>query len=140
MVAAAGDSQGRVPIRFGRLKPLFAILGLTGRWCHLDLGPDVVGVRMGWAFRTALRRRSIVALAPGANVLSIGVHGWRGRWIVNGAAGPIVALTVDPVARGRLVGWPVRVRELRVSVDDPAALIAMLAQTESGSPDPKEHA
>ena len=140
MVAAAGASQRRIPIRFGRLRALFAILGLPGRWCYLELGPDVVSVRMGWAFRSAVRRHSIVAITHGANVLSIGVHGWCGRWIINGAAGPIVALTIDPVARGRLIGWPVRVRELRVSVDDPAALIAMFAQTESGSPDPKKPA
>ena len=140
MVAAAGDARGRVPIRFGRLKPLFAILGLTGRWCYLELGPDVVSVRMGWAFRTAVRRQSIVALTRGADVLSIGVHGWSGRWIINGAGGPIVAVAIDPVARGWLVVWPVRVRELRVSVDDPAALIAALARTASGSPDPKAHA
>ncbi len=133
MVAAAGASQRRIPIRFGRLKPLFAILGLPGRWCYLDLGPDVVSVRMGWAFRSAVRRHSIVAITPGANVLSIGVHGWRGRWIINGAAGPIVALTIDPGARGRVIGWPVRVRKLRVSVDDPAALIAALGPPLDGA-------
>ena len=30
---------------------------------------------------------------------SIGVHGWRGSWIVNGAASPIARLTIDPPAR-----------------------------------------
>jgi hypothetical protein len=64
--------------------------------------------------------------------LSIGVHGWRGRWIVNGAASPMVAISIAPAARARMLGLPVSLRELRVSVDDPEALVAAV----TGEPAP----
>jgi hypothetical protein len=59
--------------------------------------------------------------------LSIGIHGWGGRWIVNGAASPMVAISIAPPARARVLGFPVSLRELRVSVDDPEALVAALS-------------
>ena len=72
--------------------------------------------------------------------LSLGVHGWRGRWLVNGAAGPLVALEIEPPVRARVIGIPVRLRELFVSVDDPDAVIAELdpggAGAAGGSPGP----
>lgn len=54
----------------------------------------------------------------GSRVLSMGVHGWRGRWLVNGASTGIVVVTFDPPGRGRLFGVPLKVRELAVSVAD----------------------
>ena len=34
------------------------------------------------------------------------MHRWRGRWLVNGAAGPLVAIEIDPPARARVLGFP----------------------------------
>ncbi len=119
----------RIPIRFGRLRPLLAVLGLTPRCSYLDVAAERVRVRMGWAFRAEIPRASIRAIAPARHALSIGVHGWRGRWLVNGAAGPLATLTIDPVARGRIAGLPVRLRELTISVDDVNALIGALDLT-----------
>ena len=56
----------------------------------------------------------------------IGVHGWRGRWLVNGAANGLVAVEIDPPACARVLGVPVRLRYVRVSVQDPDALVAAL--------------
>jgi hypothetical protein len=87
---------------------------------------------MGWTatrhaqFRTEFSRTSIRSLHRAGNSVSIGIHGWRGRWLVNGAAGPLVALTIDPPARARVLGVPVRLRELIVSVDEPDAVKAEL--------------
>ena len=82
---------------------------------------------MGYAFRADVPRASIRSAqrAPDSP-LSIGVHGWRGRWIVNGAASPMVAISIDPPARARILGLPVSLRDLRVSVDDPEALVHAL--------------
>jgi hypothetical protein len=125
-VHTAGEA--RVPIRFGRLRFLFVLVGLTPRRAHLELGEEAVEVRMGWAFSASVPRESIRSAARDRDKpWSIGVHGWSGRWIVNGAAGPIVTMTIDPPARGRVSGVPVRVRELLVSVDDPERLVAALA-------------
>ena len=60
-------------------------------------------------------------------VVSRGVHGWRGRWLVNGAGVGLVRLRLDPEQRARTLGLPVRLRELIVNVAEPDALIAALA-------------
>jgi hypothetical protein len=118
----------RVPIRFGRLKPLFLVVGLLPSRSYLELTENTVRVRMGWGFDTTFPRASIrTASHRGDSPWSIGVHGWRGSWIVNGAAGPLVELRVEPGARARVLGVGVGVHRLAVSVDDPDGLIALLA-------------
>jgi hypothetical protein len=118
----------RIPIRFGRLGWTLTMMGCTPSSSYLDVDDDLLRVRMGYAFRADVPRPSVRSAerAPDSP-LSIGVHGWRGRWIVNGAASPMVAISVNPQARARVLGFPVKLRELRVSVDDPEALITALA-------------
>ena len=45
------------------------------------------------------------------------------------AGGPILAMRLDPVQRASLLGIPIRLRELYVSVDDPAGLATALAKS-----------
>jgi hypothetical protein len=123
----------RIPIRFGRLKPLLTLLGITPGSSYLDVAPDRVRVRMGWAFGAELPRPSIRSGRRVPNAISIGVHGWRGRWLVNGAAGPLVAVAIDPAAPARVLGFPIRLRELIVSVDDPDAVIDELSPVRAGA-------
>lgn len=118
-------SSLRIPIRFGRLRPLFVVLGVAPSRAYVELDADVVRVRMGWAFRADVPRSSIRGVRRVPNAISIGVHGWRGRWLVNGASGPLVALAIEPPAPARVCAVPVRLRELIVSVDDPAALSSL---------------
>jgi hypothetical protein len=123
----------RITIRFGRLKPLFTLLGLTSGRSYLELDPELVRVRMGWGFRADVPRSSIRSVRRVRNAVSIGVHGWRGRWLVNGAAGPLVALAIEPPAPARTLGIPIRLRELIVSVDDPDAVAAELSPVRAGA-------
>jgi phosphoribosylcarboxyaminoimidazole (NCAIR) mutase len=117
-----------VPIRFGRLKPIFLLAGITPGHSCLEVQSETVRVRMGWAFSAETPRASIhSAHRTDDSLWSIGVHGWRGRWIVNGAAGPMVSVMIDPPARARVLGVPVTLRELLVSVDDPDGLVTALA-------------
>jgi hypothetical protein len=115
----------RIPIRFGRLRRMFALTGCTPRNSYLELDEERLHLRMGLMFRADVARASVhsATRAPDSP-LSIGVHGWRGRWIVNGAPSPMVAISISPPARARMFGFPVRLRELWVSVDDPDALVA----------------
>jgi hypothetical protein len=117
----------RVPIRFGRLRLLFLLTGITPARSYLELGENTIAVKMAWSFsarfeRSAVRRVERTADAP----WSIGVHGWGGRWIVNGTAGPMVSIALDRPARARALGVPVTLSELLVSVDDPDALVSKL--------------
>jgi hypothetical protein len=123
----AGQSI-RFPIRVGALKPLFVVTGLRPARCYVEVGPDVVRVRMGWSFSGDIPRASIRTAHPvGGKRWSIGVHGWRGHWLVNGARGPLVAIEIAPPARARVLGVRVRVDELIVSVEEPDAAITALS-------------
>jgi hypothetical protein len=120
----------RVPIRFGFWKPLFVALGVTPARSYLDLRPDIVRVRMGWGFSADIPRASIRSVRRVESAMwSMGAHGWRGRWLVNGARGPIVLIEIDPPVHARTIRIPSGLCELLVSVDDPDALVAALADT-----------
>ncbi len=58
--------------------------------------------------------------------LSRGVHGFAGRWLVNGSGRGILTIDLEPVQRGYVMGFPVRIRQLMVSVQDPSKLAAAL--------------
>ena len=118
-----------IPISFNRFsRVLMTPLGFGPRHSRLTLGPDDVAVRLGWAFRATVPRASITeAVERTERVLSLGAHGWRGRWLVNGANSGLVTITIDPPARARVLGVPVRLRELTVSVAVPSDLVGALA-------------
>lgn len=119
----------RYPISFG---PWYAVLssclGLPPRTAYVDVDDASVEVRMGWVWRSRFPRSaiasvSIVQMRP----LSRGAHGCGGRWLVNGSGRGIVRIELRPGQRGRVLGVPVRLRELFVSVTESAALRATLA-------------
>ncbi|MFT3855834.1 MAG: hypothetical protein QM733_24375 [Ilumatobacteraceae bacterium] len=110
--------------------PLAAVLGCGPRFSRIDVGADAVEVRMGWSFRARITRRDITSVEPWPQERrrprSRGVHGWRGSWLVNGSADGLVTIAIDPPAPARVVGVPVKLRELIVSVADPDALASEL--------------
>jgi hypothetical protein len=88
---------------------------------------DRVVVQMSYAFRSTIDRSAIRSVSPwSGRVWGWGVHGWRQRWLVNGSSHGIVVLAIDPPARARVLGIPVRVRELAISLDDPGGFTAAL--------------
>lgn len=115
------------PIRFGLLRGMLTVLGCGPRRSDVTVEPERVKVRMGWAFRAAIPRSSIARAEENHGwVGGIGVHGFRGRWLVNGAASGLVALDIEPPARASVCGVPIKLRRLRVSLEDPAAFLAAL--------------
>ena len=121
-------SSQTFPFRYGVFRPLLSVLGVGPRFSSVDVEADRVRVRMGWSFHADIPRSSITgAEAFRGLVGGIGVHGWRGQWLVNGAAKGLVTIHIDPPARGRVLGVPVRLRTLRVSLESPDELLAVLA-------------
>lgn len=117
----------RFPIRFTGANKAMAVLGLSPRSCAVELTDSDVVVRMAWAFHAQFPRASVRAVeADHDRVGGWGAHGWNGRWLVNGSSSGIVRVTIDPEATAHVMGWPVRLRDLRVAVDDPDGLIAAL--------------
>jgi hypothetical protein len=94
---------------------------------RVEVTRSVLVVTLGWSFRVAVRRVAITAVdsVPWRRH-SIGAHGLRGRWLVNTASGPLVRVRIDPPATGRVLGVPVRIRELTLSIDDVAAFLTDL--------------
>ena len=87
---------------------------------RVELTASTLSVRMGAGFRADVPRSSIRSAAPETlRVGSRGAHGWRGRWLVNTSGMGLVRLTIDPPARGKVLGVPVRLRELILSLEDP---------------------
>ena len=118
----------RFPILFTGLNRTMALIGVRPANSYVEVGPEVVTIRMGAAFRAGVPRRSVRSAALDHRpVRAWGAHGWRGRWLVNGSSENVVRVEIDPVARAHVLGFPVMLRELRASMVDPQALIAALA-------------
>jgi hypothetical protein len=101
------------------------------RHSTIRVGDDGVVVRMGlagWMFTADVPLSSIVAATQVSGpVWGWGAHGWRGSWLVNGSGVGLVRLTIEPTARGRCLGYPLRVRQLTLSLADPEAFISAVS-------------
>jgi hypothetical protein len=122
----------RFPIRFDTwYKSLSSILLLPPSSAYVEVSSEEVYVRMGWAFRSHFPRSAVnSATEIYRRLLSRGVHGFGGRWLVNGSGRGIVSIHLVPIQRGYVMGFPVRLRELMVSVTEPAALTIALRNSE----------
>jgi hypothetical protein len=117
----------RFPLRYGVFRPLFWAMGAGPRASGVTIDDDRLRARMGWMFRTDLPLKTVTGAEPHTGLAGgIGVHGWRGVWLVNGGIRGIVRIFIDPPAPARVLGVPVRLRELQVSVESPEELVAEL--------------
>ena len=113
----------RVPIKYSKAWSwLLTITFTPASSAYIEIGDDDIRVRMSHAFRSTFTRAEVGAVTDNPSVISIGVHGWNGRWLVNGAHSPIARITFVTPVRARVLGVPIHLRELLVSVDDVAQL------------------
>jgi hypothetical protein len=117
----------RYGISFGAFAPLLRVMGLWKSNSFLEVDEIEVRSKMGWAFRATFPRSSVQSVQAYVGVPGgIGVHGFRGRWLVNGAASGIVSIELEPIAMARVMGFPVKLRRLSVSLDDPERFMGEL--------------
>ena len=118
----------RYPITFESwYRWLSTVLGLPPSSAYVEIDGDEVEVHMGWAFRAHFRRADVASAAPvDMRPISRGVHGFAGRWLVNGAGCNILRIELRPEQRARMMGISIGLRELLVSVRDPAELAKAL--------------
>lgn len=110
---------------------LATVLGTGPGRSRLEVDEEALVVQMGWAFSATIARRQVVAASAHPRIpWAIGVHtAGKGDWIVNGTAGHLVELRIDPPAEARVIGRRVRLCRLRISVDRPAAFVELFAGT-----------
>lgn len=127
--------MARFPIRFTGANQLMAVVGMTPSRCYVEVDEQHVRVRMGMWFELDTERSVVRSAEPDhGRVLGWGVHGWHDRWLVNGSSSGIVRVTLEPSARAWMGPVPLRVRVLRVSVEEPDGLVAALAPTTAPAP------
>jgi hypothetical protein len=123
--------NSRFPFRFTGVNKAMAVLGLNPRSCYAEVTDDELVVRFGWAFRCRVPRSSITAVGDDhAPVRGWGAHGWRHVWLVNGTSSGLVRIEIEPMARGWVTGFPLRVRALRIGVEHPDDLRALLVNVD----------
>jgi hypothetical protein len=125
----------RFPISFNPwYRVLSSVLGLPPSSAYVQVTGEEVEVRMGWAFRSRFRRSEVASASPlDIRPLSRGVHGFGGTWLVNGAGQGILRIELGPPQRAYVMGIPIRLRELLVSVDEVPALAAALTTRSSAA-------
>jgi hypothetical protein len=107
-------------------KALATITGTGPGQSGVTVEADRIEVRMGWAFRASIPRASVRQVEQVERIpplYGFGVHGWNGRWAVNGSQRGAVKLTIDPPADARVLFVPVRLRELFLSLEEPEAFV-----------------
>jgi hypothetical protein len=118
----------RYPIYFDTwYRVLSSALFLLPSSSYVEVNDEEVRVHMGWAFRSHFPKTAVImAVETHVHPLSRGVHGFAGRWLVNGSGRGILTISLDPAQRGYVIGFPVRLRQLMVSVAEPSELAAAL--------------
>lgn len=117
-----GDvEKKRFEFRYDRWCGWFlGVLGMGSRHSEVTVDDRGVTAHMGWAFRADIPRDRIATVAHDERkVWGWGVHGWSGRWLVNGSSCGVVRLTIDPPVSARVAFVHIKLRELRVSLDQP---------------------
>lgn len=118
----------RIPIRFDKAYGLLStVLFMPPSSSYVEVDKGSAQVRMGPSFHACFPLTAVGAMRERTEfTLSRGVHGWAGRWLVNGSGKGLVSIELRPEQGARVLGVPVRLRELIVSVDDPGMLMKAL--------------
>jgi hypothetical protein len=125
-------SAQQFAISYDGLAWLAALFGAGPRSSRVEVDADQVRVRMGSSFRLDIPRSSVRGISQDVGPVGIsrGVHGWNGRWLVNGSPEGLVRLTLDPPCyTERGFGTLLRramVRSLILSLADPEGFVAAL--------------
>jgi hypothetical protein len=128
MAAVGTGARRHFDIDYSRgNRVLMGLVGVGPRFSGVVIDDEEISVRLGWGFYAHIPIADIQRVGTSERpFFAWGAHGWRGRWLVNGSSKGIVALEIDPPARGWAIGFPLRLRVLYVSLADPDAFITAL--------------
>ncbi len=122
------NTRRRFAIKYGLFRPLMSVMGLGPRFSRAEIGDDRLIVKMGWAFTADLPRSAIQSAEQTKGLVGgIGVHGWSGRWLVNGATSGLVMIRFEPRQRAWVMGFPVKLVSLCLSLEEPEQFVLAIA-------------
>ncbi len=91
------------------LRQLLGGLGCGPATSGVRVSQDTVRVYLGWAFQVSIPRYAIAVVEPDdRRVVSVGVHGWRGTWLVNGSRRDLVRIQLGTGVHARVLAGPRR--------------------------------
>ena len=110
------------------LRTILRLFGLGPTRSGVWVGQESVRVTMGWGFRATIPREAVSETNRDTGVVTgWGVHGWRGQWLVNGSSSGLVRLAIVPGTQAWVMGVPVRLQTLRLSLTAPDEFISLLS-------------
>ena len=88
---------------------LLKLIGSGPEHSGIAVNDADLAIKMGRSFDGRAPRTSVTsARALTDTVISRGVHGWRGDWLVNGAGDGLVELLFEPPMPGHVLMFPVQ--------------------------------
>ncbi len=120
----------RFPILFDKWYAILSsALFLLPSRSYVEIDNQQVKVQMAWAFRCHFPKMAIAKVTlmeTNRIILSRGVHGWGGRWLVNGSGTGIITFELIAKQWGRMIFFPIKLKQLLVSVEEPMKLMEAL--------------
>ena len=115
------------------MRQLLGVLGCGPGLSGVLVTDESVRVWMDWAFRVTIPRHAIAVVEPEErSLLSIGVHGWQGTWLVNGTRRNLVRIELGVGVHARVIGQKVALTTLVLSVEDRDEFIRLIRPPGSG--------
>lgn len=109
------------------MRQLLGVLGCGPGLSGVLVTEESVRVWMGWAFRVTIPRSAIAVVEPEErSLLSVGVHGWRGTWLVNGSRRNLVRIELGVGVHARVIGQKAALTTLVLSVEDRDEFIRLI--------------
>ena len=106
MITDRDSGKGRFAISLDdAYAALSAAVLLPPSGAYVEVAREEVTVRMSWAFRCHYPRSTVASTWElHKHPLSRGVHGFGGRWLVNGSGGGILVITLKATQRAYVLG------------------------------------
>jgi hypothetical protein len=115
--------------RYGIMRPLLSLVGLGPKFTRVVFHERTLEVRFGYGFRAEIPFSAIYNAKPEPGMIGgVGVHGWRGVWLVNGSAQGLVGFDVDQKIKAKSLGFPIRMLHLRMSLSQPGNFLQRLSR------------
>lgn len=115
--------------RYGVLRPILTLIGFGPRFSRVVFHDHTLEVRFGYGFRADIPYSAIYNAKPEfGRIGGVGIHGWRGNWLVNGAVVGIVGFDLDQRIDARVLGLPSPLLHLRMSLEEPGRFLQRLSR------------